>query len=208
MVKPVLKVCFWVLVFLLCGAQVRSEDIEDRFINPYLSTSKTIFIDVKDVSLVNVLKIISQQSGLSFIASQDVADKKITLYLNKIPLNQALQMVLDANGLTYEMQNDSNVFVIKNKETTAKNLITKVYQLKYATVSVARLAGGGSSSGGSSSGSSSSGGTPSGASSSGSSSSGTGTPGSTPGSSSSQEGSWAWSGGCSQRCYFSGWQGD
>ena len=53
------------------------------------------------------------QSGLSFVADQDVADKQMTLYLNKIPLNQALQMVLDANGLTYEMQKDSDVFVVK-----------------------------------------------------------------------------------------------
>jgi type IV pilus secretin PilQ/predicted competence protein len=113
--------------------------MEDRFINPDFDTSKSIFIDVKNVSLVNVLKIISQESGLSFIAAQDVADKKITLYLNKIPLNQALQMVLDANDLTYEMQNNSNVFVVKKKEKTAKNMITKVYQLKYATVSSSKL---------------------------------------------------------------------
>jgi len=108
--------------------------MEARFIDPDFAASKSIFIDVKGVSLVNVLKIISQQSGLSFIAAQDVADRQLTLYLNKIPLNQALQMVLDANDLTYEMQHDSNVFVVKKKETTAKKLITKVYQLKYATV--------------------------------------------------------------------------
>ena len=139
MFKSILTICLWATVFFLSGAQGWSEDMEDRFIDPDFDTSKTIFIDVKDVSLVNVLKIISQQSGLSFIAAQDVADKKITLYLNKIPLNQALQMVLDANGLTYEMQNDSNVFVVKAKEKTVKNLITKVYQLKYATVSSSKL---------------------------------------------------------------------
>jgi type IV pilus assembly protein PilQ len=113
--------------------------MEDRFISSGSDTSKSIFIDVKEASLVNVLKIISQQSGLSFIAAQDVADRKITLYLNKVPLNQALQMVLDANDLTYEMQSNSNVFVVKAKEKTAKNMITRVYQLKYATVSSSKL---------------------------------------------------------------------
>jgi type IV pilus assembly protein PilQ len=113
--------------------------MEDRFISSGSDTSKSIFIDVKEASLVNVLKIISQQSGLSFIAAQDVADRKITLYLNKVPLNQALQMVLDANDLTYDMQSNSNVFVVKAKEKTAKNMITKVYQLKYATVSSSKL---------------------------------------------------------------------
>jgi type II secretory pathway component GspD/PulD (secretin) len=139
MVKTIAMVCLWVTLFLLSGARVWSLDMEDRFINPDFDTSKNIFIDVKGASLINVLKIISQQSGLSFIANQDVVDKKITIYLNKIPLNQALQMVLDANGLTYELQKDSNVFVVKAKVKTAKNLITKVYQLKYATVSTSKL---------------------------------------------------------------------
>jgi type IV pilus assembly protein PilQ len=139
MFKSAVTLCLWAIVFFLSGAQVWSEDMEDRFINPDFDTSKSIFIDVKGVSLINVLKIISQQSNLSFIASQDVADKRITLFLNKVPLDQALGMVLDANGLTYEMQHDSNVFVVKAKDKTAKHLITKVFQLKYASVSLSKL---------------------------------------------------------------------
>ncbi|MBF0511528.1 MAG: hypothetical protein HQL13_04275 [Candidatus Omnitrophica bacterium] len=96
-----------------------------------------IFIDVKDASLVNVLKIISSQTGLSFIQTSDVADKKITVYLNKVPLSKALQMILDANDLTYEMNGD--VFVVKAKQKGSKNLITRVFQLKYATVSASKL---------------------------------------------------------------------
>lgn len=130
---------FLVMMFFVNGGRGWSEDMEDRFISPDFNTTKDIFIDVKDVSLVNVLKILSKQSGLSFISSQDVADKKITLYLNKIPLNQALQMILDANGLAYEMQEDSNVFVVKSKPKVEKTKITKVYQLKYATVSSSKL---------------------------------------------------------------------
>ena len=156
MFKSTLIICFWVTFFLLGGIQGWSkEDIEDRYIDPAFDTSKSIFIDVKGVSLVNVLKIISQQSGLSFIADQDVADKRITLYLNKIPLNQTLQTVLDANGLMYEMQDDTNVFIVKAKYKTEKTKITKVYQLKYATVSSSKLNSSISSSGGPSSGSSS-----------------------------------------------------
>ena len=62
------------------------DDIEDHFLLPELQTSQVIFIDVKDVPLVNVLKIISQQTGLSFVAADDVADKKVTLYIiNSMP---------------------------------------------------------------------------------------------------------------------------
>jgi len=140
MIKSFLTIFLWVAIFLLSGAQGWSGvDLEDRFIDPDFDTSKSIFIDVKDASLINVLKVISQQTGLSFIAAHDVEDKKITLYLNKVPLNQALQMVLDANDLAYQMQDDTNVFVVTQKEKTEKNKITKVYQLKYATVSSSKL---------------------------------------------------------------------
>jgi len=140
MIKSFLAIFIWVSIFLLSGTLGWSGvDLEDRFIDPDFDTSKSIFIDVKEASLINVLKIISQQTGLSFIASHDVEDKKITLYLNKVPLNQALQMVLDANDLAYQMQDDSNVFVVTQKEKTEKNKITKVYQLKYATVSSSKL---------------------------------------------------------------------
>jgi len=120
MFKFILTIFFCVTTLLLGCPQVWStEDMEDRFIDPDVSTSKAIFIDVKGVSLVDVLKIISKQSGLSFIASPDVSDKKVTLYLNKVPLNQALLTVLDANDLTYEMmKEDSNVFVVKKKLNT------------------------------------------------------------------------------------------
>ena len=166
MFKAVLT-CLCIFIFMVSHIQLcSSADMEDRFIDPDAPGSKSIFIDVRDASLINVLKIISQQSNLSFIADQDVADKRITLYLNKVPLDQALHTVLDANGLMYEVQNDSNVFVVKAKYKTEKTKITKVYQLKYATVSSSKLnttitassGSGGTSSGGSASSSASTGG--------------------------------------------------
>ena len=154
MLKSILIIFLWASVLLWGATQgCWGDDLEDRFINPDFDTSKTIFIDVKDASLMSVLKIISKQTGLSFIAAHDVEDKKITLYLNKVPLNQAIQMVLDYNDLTYEMQDDTNVFVVTTKVKTAKTKITRVYQLKYATVSSSKLnstlanGGAGSSSG-------------------------------------------------------------
>ena len=140
MSKILLTVCLWVtLIFLSAPQGWSGQDLEDRFINPDSETSKAIFIDVKGASLVNVLKIISKQTGLSFIASHDVEDKSITVYLNKVPLNQALETILSANGLAYEMQGDSNIFLIKPAVKTETTKITKVFQLKYATVSTSKL---------------------------------------------------------------------
>jgi len=144
MVKPILTICLWAVFFLLGAVRGWCDiDMENRFLGSDVlsanTNSKTVFLDVKNVSLIDILKTISQQSGLSFIAAHDVEDRRITVYINKVPLNQAMQMILDANDLTYQMQPDSNVFIVMKKYQTAKTLITKVFQLKYATVSTSLL---------------------------------------------------------------------
>ncbi|MFA5060228.1 MAG: secretin N-terminal domain-containing protein [Candidatus Omnitrophota bacterium] len=120
-------------LFFSSGASAQSLSLEDRFfLNP--QTSKTISMDFKDAALNDVLKIFSQQSGLNFIAEQEVIEKKITLFLDKVPVEQALEKILSANNLTYEIQADSNIFIVKSLGAPVKELVTRVYYLKNATV--------------------------------------------------------------------------
>jgi len=115
----------------------QENDIENRFI--YSDYSQKISMDFKDVSLMDVLKILSKQSGMNFISAGDVSSKKITLFLDNIPIEEALDKILDANGLTYEMAPNSEVFIVKSKSQNPT--ITKVFPLKYATVSNSSLKG-------------------------------------------------------------------
>src|SRR3989338_4487712 len=79
----------------------------------YPEYSKTISMDFKDAALKDVLKIFSQQSGLNFIASDTVADKKISLFLNAVHVEIALERILKANNLIYEIDSSGNVFIVK-----------------------------------------------------------------------------------------------
>ncbi len=123
-----------VFVSLAWGAP-RDNDIENRFI--YADYSKKISMDFKDASLTDVLKIFSRQSDMNFISAQDVSSKKITLFLDNVPVEEALDKILDANDLTYEMSPNSDVFIVKPKPKDQK--ITKVFALKYATVDSSKL---------------------------------------------------------------------
>ena len=73
-------------------------------------------MDLKDAFLNDVLKIFSKQSGLNFISATDVSAMKVTVFLDNIPAEEALEKILDANNLTYEITADSNVFIVKQKE--------------------------------------------------------------------------------------------
>lgn len=104
----------------------------------YPEYSKTISMDFQDANMKDVLKVFSQQSGLNFIASEGVKDRKITLYLDNVPVEEALDRLLVANNLTYEIKEGSNIFVVK-EIADALRTITKIFFLKYASVSSSRL---------------------------------------------------------------------
>src|SRR3989338_3369318 len=90
-----------------------------------------ISMDLKGVSLIEVLKILSLQSGLNFIASEAVAERKITLYLDNITVKDAMDEIFSANNLTYEFKPGKNIFIVKDWGSPALETDTRVYPLKY-----------------------------------------------------------------------------
>jgi len=149
---------FLILAFLLttCGSFAETSSFS-RFAYP--EYSKKISMDFKDADLRSVLKIFSQQSGMNFIAASDVANTKVTLFFENVPVEEALERILDANDLIYEIQPESDIFTVKKVMRPTSQVITRVYALKHATVSKSKLLttldGSDSSSGDSSSSSSS-----------------------------------------------------
>ena len=149
-----------VLMLLSLARPLWAEDLEDRFFAPQYS--KKVSMDFKDAALMDVLKIFSKQSGMNFIAAQDVSNHKVTLFMENIPVEEALEKILDANDLTYEMKPGSDVFIVRARAASVEHLMTRVYQLKHASVPSSKIkstiaisgdtTGGSASSAGSSSG--------------------------------------------------------
>jgi type II secretory pathway component GspD/PulD (secretin) len=102
--------------------------------NIFLESDKTISMDFQDANLKDILKILSIQSGLNFIASEAVQERKITLYLDKVSTKEAMDKLFKANNLTYELDEDSNIFIVKDWGKLEPDTVTKVFNLKYATV--------------------------------------------------------------------------
>jgi type IV pilus assembly protein PilQ len=98
-----------------------------------------ISMDFQDVGIKDVLKILSMQSGMNFIASEGVADRKVTLYLDKVPLSEAMDKIFSANNLSYDLDKKANIFVVKDWGKMDVETITKVFFLKHASVSSSSL---------------------------------------------------------------------
>ncbi len=102
-------------------------------------TEKTISMDFKDADLKDVLKIFSIQSGMNFIASEAVQDRKITLYLDTVPIKDGMDKLFKANNLSYDYDRKSNIFIVKDWGRPDIETETRIFYLKYATVSTSSL---------------------------------------------------------------------
>lgn len=69
----------------------------------------TVTLDVKNADLLDVLKILAEQSGQNIIADQSVKGTT-TVDLHDVPLKQALDLVVRTNGLDYRQV--GNVYVV------------------------------------------------------------------------------------------------
>ncbi len=125
---------FMVLFFclFLCGLNAEQE-------LPFVDPETTISMDFQDASIKDVLKIFSIQSGMNFIASDEVRDKKVTLYLDKVPIKDTVEKLFMANNLIYEFDEQANIILVKGSYVPKVETITKVFYLKYAAVTSSPL---------------------------------------------------------------------
>lgn len=123
--------CLLCLMFILCGACLTEE-------NPPASqlpqTDARISMDFRDASIKDILKIFSQQSGITFIPNDDVQDKKVTLYLENVSVKDAINSIVQANGLTYEQGPEKSIFIVRPSGEGKIKTVTKVYTLSFIYV--------------------------------------------------------------------------
>ena len=104
--------------------------------------SNLISMDFQDANLKTLLKLFSQQAGLNFVASQNVQDRKVTIYFENVSVEDALNHIMSANNLVYEQRSGSNIFIVKESGKAPVETVTKIYELKYAQLSPPPTTGG------------------------------------------------------------------
>jgi type IV pilus assembly protein PilQ len=125
------------LLIVLCFSFVQSREEGAR---------KRITLNINKMKLEEVLKAFSKQTGANFITSDTVKDRIFSAYLENVILEDALEALLDSQGLSYEQFSNSNIYVIKEKSAASPRVVTKVYKLKF--VQVSNVYGSGSALGG------------------------------------------------------------
>jgi len=129
------------LVFLFIQSGSYAVYNDNNIYGGYLisTAKKKISMDLENASLIDVLKVLSRQTGLNFVSSEEVSNRELTLYLDKVPLKNAMDTIFLANNLSYDFYPESKIFIVKDLGKPAIELKTKVYLLKYARLKSGRL---------------------------------------------------------------------
>jgi len=95
--------------------------------------ARMITLDVKNMELADVIRMIADQSGLNIVSSQNVRGQ-VSVSLQNVPVERALDAILRVNNCTYVKEGEIiQVYTLpeyKQMEQFAR-MTTRVFELKY-----------------------------------------------------------------------------
>jgi type II secretory pathway component GspD/PulD (secretin) len=98
-----------------------------------------VTVRVKGAPLATFLDTISAQAKVNFIITEGLEQKRVTAFLQNVTVREALQVLLEIKGLTYQQIGTSNTYVVTQRSKQAENLVTRIYSLSF--ISLIPLAG-------------------------------------------------------------------
>lgn len=112
--------------------------IVSEYDNPHLKTPITLW--AKDASLSEVLKVLSERSDMNFVSGSGIYKEKISIFLDKTPLDEAINILVRAAGLSYEIIGNSVLIAEPEKLKHEAGQMGYAVELKYAEAKeVARM---------------------------------------------------------------------
>ncbi|MCL2182925.1 MAG: hypothetical protein FWB85_05580 [Chitinispirillia bacterium] len=99
-------------------------------VNPSLKAPITL--TAREASLSEVLRVLADRSGMNFVVGEGVTREKITIILNNTPLDESINLLVRASGLSYEIIGNSILIAEPDKLKEDVGLSSYVVELKYA----------------------------------------------------------------------------
>merc|ERR1711939_591466 len=100
-----------------------------------------VSIHAEDTYLPTILSRLAKQSGYNIVTGPNVqSQEKLTIHLDNVPISQALNLIIRASGLSYEIIGNSILVANKSKLNADIGIKPHVINLNYANADeVAKL---------------------------------------------------------------------
>ncbi len=110
-----------------------SEDktVKELVLSEDMIEQRIEMMNYKNISIIDLLRVFSELYSVNIVISKDVLETDlITVRLQDVPLNGALEAILTANEYNYVRKND--ILLIKSRDTElADDLQTEIFHLQY-----------------------------------------------------------------------------
>lgn len=95
------------------------------------------YLDFKAAPLINVLNVLSNLSGINFVAGREVSERQVNMTLDNITLEDALQAISYGCNVNYDFLPGKNIYLFRASADSPEKppLITRVFKLYYVNVS-------------------------------------------------------------------------
>lgn len=95
-------------------------------------STKTVSLDAEDAYIPSVLKILAEKGGLNIITGPGVTNARISIHMKDVPIEQAVNLVVRAAGLSYERIGNSVLVADTQSLKDETGLSSYIIDLKYA----------------------------------------------------------------------------
>ena len=103
---------------------------------PRLQTrdNRKVTLQFRDAPTKMVFEVLSRETGINFILDKDIkSDGKTTIFVQEVPVEEAIDLVLDQNALARQVLSSNMVIVYPNNATKQKEYEQQVVRTFYLT---------------------------------------------------------------------------
>ena len=110
-----------------------AEASSDSKTNLDIDSSPLVTVHAEDTHLAIVLAILAQESGYNIVTGPTVnKEERLTIHLNEVPIDHAINLVVRSVGLSYEIIGNSILVAEPDKLNEEVGVKSQVISLKYA----------------------------------------------------------------------------
>ena len=123
----------YLLVFVMVGSGSVFSQVAGTVAAQEKASPTLITIHAEDAYLPSILSILAEESGYNIVTAPNVSKQdQISIHLDNVPIEQAINLVVRAVGLSYEVVGHS--FLVADPKKLAKEvgITSRVIELKYA----------------------------------------------------------------------------
>jgi general secretion pathway protein D len=93
-----------------------------------------VSLQFRDAPTKMVFEVLARQTGINFILDKDVkSDTKTTIFVQEVPIEQAIELVLDQNNLARQVLSENMVLIYPNTPAKQKDYEEQVVHTFYIT---------------------------------------------------------------------------